>query len=187
MTDDSCDDPHQGVIAEWLDDEIIPKTFDCSYQDKDECADKEPESVDGTDEREMIDNIYSSMEKIYDGRSDEEKREGRRGRHNGPPLSQEALYFAQKHHTLLKDPKNNWGGYCGLISRANGRDHNDKYEMADYSETMVIFLYHMLVLKLKNSDLETLLRYEAKKKRIAWHFARVNKAASHSSISSNFE
>jgi hypothetical protein len=161
LADDSSDSPCQGAIAEWLDHELIPETIDCSFQDKDESADKEPESVDGTNERVMIEDKYSLMEKIYDRRSEEEKSEGRR---NGPlPLSQEALYFAQKHHTLLKDPKNNWGGYCGLISRANGRDRNDKYEMADYSETMVIFLYHMLVLKLKNSDLETLLRYEAKK------------------------
>jgi hypothetical protein len=117
------DGPYQDVIAEWLSADLIPDTFNCSYQDsKDECADKEPESVDGTHERVTIEGIYSLMEKIYDRLSDEESCKGCL---NGQlSLSQEALYFAQKYYTLLKDPKNRFGGYGGLVGRSNGRDCN---------------------------------------------------------------
>ncbi len=170
MTEDA-DNGYQGLISEYVFADIDPESVDGISKEEYLCRyDEDPESEDVTEEsqtnrdnlvEEMIDEKYSAMKQIYDWRSDEERVKDKRTSMDS--LSQVALYFAQKHCMLLKNSNDHFGGYRGLVQRAFSSNRNEKYKMADNSESLVIFLYHLLVMKLKEKEHGLLLQYEEEK------------------------
>jgi hypothetical protein len=64
---------------------------------------------------------------------------------------------------LLKEDSDHFGGYRGLVNRCQMRKCNKKHTMVDKGESLAVFLYHMLVLNITESEQELLIRYEKEK------------------------
>ena len=162
--DDDVDDIYQSLITEFACADIDPEAVNDNYDEHQSLPDTSNKNCDNNCDSSItstIDQMYSDMEKIYDKRSGEE-RMFRRGS-SIVALSQVALYFTQKHCMLQKDHRDHFGGYRGLVQRCQTRNRNEKYTMADKAESLAVFLYHMLVLSVTESDQELLIRYEKEK------------------------
>jgi hypothetical protein len=169
MADDDVDDIYQRIVTEYESVDIDPESV-CDNDEENSPLPQMSNENDRTtdcdsnenDLEKTMDEIYSKMEKIFDWRSDDEKMI-RKGRRITRALSQVALYFTQKHHMLLKDSSDHFGGYHGILYRMCVKNRNEKYKMADRAESLAVFLYHMLVMNITTRAQELLIQYESEK------------------------
>ena len=162
--DEDVDDIYQRLITEYACADIDPEAVNDIYDEHQSLPDISNENCENNCDSSVtstIDRIYCEMEKIYDVRSGEEMTV-RKGS-SIVALSQVALYFTQKHCMLLNDDSDHFGGYRGLVHRCQMKKRNEKYTMADKAESLAVFLYHMLVLSVTESEQELLIRYEKEK------------------------
>lgn len=157
MSDNDVDDTHHCFLTEYVCADIDPEDVD----EYNESSETDGETNSDSIITAMMDETYSKMRNIFDRRSDEQ-RMIRKGS-SIVSLSQITLYFAQKHCMLLIDCNDHFGGYRGLVHRCRVRKRNEKHKIADKAESMAVFMYHMLVLNLTESEQELLIRYEKEK------------------------